>query len=140
MNAPYCVCDKCGNLLNGGELGPCPTRGNHLRKYVIKIHVKTRVVPFLVRKWGFRGKGKRTWIFRAEEGLQLYRKSGKVNAVTRTYERENDKYMEKIIDPETGAIIKFCEEPLSQHRGHGSSKKTKGLTDSQHDPVAKPGL
>lgn len=35
--------------------------------------------------------------------------------------REN-KYKEKIEDPDTGKIIHECEEPLSNHQGHGYAK------------------
>ena len=32
-------------------------------------------------------------------------------------------YFEKITDPETGKVIKFCSEPLAEHVDHGSAKK-----------------
>lgn len=33
----------------------------------------------------------------------------------------NDKYFEEITN-EKGEVIRFCEEPLSQHKGRGSAK------------------
>ena len=37
-------------------------------------------------------------------------------------DRENDLYKEVVTDPDTGKIIHQCEEPLSEHVGHGSAK------------------
>ncbi|HBN05707.1 MAG TPA: zinc ribbon domain-containing protein [Bacteroidales bacterium] len=40
-------------------------------------------------------------------------------------DRENDWYSELVIDKETGEIIHECNEPLSEHIGHGDAKKKK---------------
>jgi hypothetical protein len=42
---------------------------------------------------------------------------------TRVIDKRHDWYEERVIDPETGAILHECAEPLSTHRGHGSAKK-----------------
>ncbi len=42
----------------------------------------------------------------------------------RIIDRENDRYREKIEDPETGKTY-VCDEPLSKYHGHGSAKKLK---------------
>ena len=60
------------------------------------------------------------------EGLNILEHSRKLQKVVhrgRTIDRDNDRYFEKITDYETGEIIHHCEEPLSQHQGHGSAKK-----------------
>lgn len=54
-----------------------------------------------------------------EFGVKLQRWLKKVRVI----DRENDQYREKVWDPETGEVIHACEEPLSQHFGHGSAKK-----------------
>ena len=41
----------------------------------------------------------------------------------RVIDRDKDHYFEKITDYETGEVIHHCEEPLSQHRGHGDAKR-----------------
>lgn len=41
----------------------------------------------------------------------------------RVIDRDNDHYFEKITDYETGEVIHHCEEPLSQHQGHGNAKR-----------------
>lgn len=44
----------------------------------------------------------------------------------RLIDRANDRYFEKITDYELGEVIHHCEEPLSQHQGHGNAKPKKG--------------
>lgn len=42
----------------------------------------------------------------------------------RLVDRDRDLYQEVVTDPETGTVIHQCEEPLSEHRGHGSAKRS----------------
>jgi hypothetical protein len=56
-------------------------------------------------------------------GDDLYRKTGKWNELERTIDRANDRYREKITDPETGDVIRDLDEPLSKHRGRGDAKR-----------------
>jgi len=41
------------------------------------------------------------------------------------FDRENDRYFKRVTDYESDEIIHECEEPLSQHVGHGADKKNK---------------
>lgn len=41
----------------------------------------------------------------------------------RVIDKKNDLYSETITDPQTGEILHQCKEPLSLHRGHGSTKR-----------------
>ena len=40
-------------------------------------------------------------------------------------DRDNNRYFEKVTDYESGEIIHHNEEPLSEHRGHGTEKVKK---------------
>jgi len=40
----------------------------------------------------------------------------------RIIDRGNNRYIEIVIDTETGELIHYCEEPLNQHFGHKSAK------------------
>jgi hypothetical protein len=73
---------------------------------------------------GRRREGGRPY-FEAVSGADLQRKSGKWMHLERVVDRENDNYREVVKDPETGAIIHECEEPLSKHQGHGAAKHKK---------------
>ncbi|HUK55579.1 MAG TPA: zinc ribbon domain-containing protein, partial [Nitrospiria bacterium] len=55
-------------------------------------------------------------------GDDLHKKSGKWYKKERIIDKDNDQYKEVISDPETGEIIHECQEPLSEHRNHGSAK------------------
>ena len=56
-------------------------------------------------------------------GDDLFRKTGRYNYLERVFDHPNDWYHELIVDLDTGAIIKQCEEPPSAHREHGSAKR-----------------
>jgi hypothetical protein len=51
-----------------------------------------------------------------------------------TVDRKNDVYKEIVTDKVTGVIIHKCEEPLSQHRGHGSAKKSNVAVQENEEP------
>jgi hypothetical protein len=40
----------------------------------------------------------------------------------RTIDRSGGRYRERIVDPWTGEVIRDVDEPLHDHRGHGSAK------------------
>lgn len=56
-------------------------------------------------------------------GDDLHRDSGRWMRLERIIDREEDRYVERITDPETGQAIKEVEEPLREHRRHGSDKR-----------------
>lgn len=40
----------------------------------------------------------------------------------RLIDRNNNRYIETVTDPITGEVLHQCDEPLSDHWGHGSAK------------------
>ncbi len=56
------------------------------------------------------------------EGDDLRKSDSKWVKKSRIVDKNNDKYIEKVVDPETDEVVHHCEEPLSQHFGHGSAK------------------
>ena len=50
-------------------------------------------------------------------------KDGVLVNVRRTFDRENDRYIEVVTIEETGEIIHEKNEALSSHYGHGSAKR-----------------
>jgi hypothetical protein len=65
----------------------------------------------------------------AKFGADLHRATGRWMERELVIDRENDRYGERVIDPETGEIVYLCEEPLSQHQGHGTAKKKSSSED-----------
>ena len=40
----------------------------------------------------------------------------------RLVDRRDDRYVEQLSDPQTERIIRYVNEPLSKHQGHGDAK------------------
>ncbi len=70
-----------------------------------------------------KGIGRRKPALEGKGGDDLQKSTGKWMKLERSIDSEHDKYREVVIDPETGRIVHYCEEPLSQHQGHGSAKR-----------------
>ena len=67
------------------------------------------------------GNGGRPYL-ESKAGDDLFRDTGEWLSLQRVIDRENDLYKERISNPQTGEVIRYREEPLSQHQGHGSAK------------------
>ena len=93
-----------------------------MAKKVIKITIKDEFETHDKIKGKVKEKGQRKPIYELKVGDDYHNKTGKWNYRRMEIDRKNDKYREIIRDKETGEIIHFCEEPLSQHKGHGSAK------------------
>lgn len=52
-------------------------------------------------------------------GDDLHRNTGKWMHKERVLDHVADHYKEVVIDPKSGEVIHYQEEPLSRHRGHG---------------------
>jgi hypothetical protein len=70
-----------------------------------------------------RSQGKRKPHLEGKTGDDLHRKTEKWMLLERVIDRAKNWYKELITDPETGRVVRQCEEPLTEHRGHGSAKK-----------------
>jgi hypothetical protein len=73
---------------------------------------------------GERHDGQRKPFREGKYGDSLHRLTGEWNRREMTIGRENDRYIERVVDGETGVTIHECDEPLSKHQGHGSTKRT----------------
>jgi hypothetical protein len=43
----------------------------------------------------------------------------------RIFDRKNNRYRELVVNSDTGEVVRDVEQPLSEHRGHGSAKHKK---------------
>ena len=118
-------CAKCGNAVESDydvvqDRQPCQNCGSIIRKYKVTISEDINMRD----GYGIKGKrpGKRK-PFIEEVSTPDYSYSKEKNVHKhRIIDRDNDKYFEKITDYQSKEIIHYCEEPLSQHFGHGSAK------------------
>jgi hypothetical protein len=74
-------------------------------------------------------RGKARPFVQLKAGADIFRKTGKWNEREKVEDRDHDRYHERIVDPETGVVLYECHEPLSAHRGHGSTKRRNDSRD-----------
>ena len=58
-------------------------------------------------------------------GDSFFTKDGRMHYVTRHINKINNTYYERIIDKETGQVVREVSEPLSAHTGRGSARPDK---------------
>jgi hypothetical protein len=120
-------CSSCDALIeeetdtNPENRKPCSNCGSASRKFGVEIAASVTLHDSLkvVLKSGVTGKT----VTEGIAGDDLHRKSGKWMLKERLIDHEKDRYKEVVTDPETGVVIHHCEEPLSEHRDHGSAKR-----------------
>jgi len=57
------------------------------------------------------------------EGIERRRDGTGFVEIHRVIDRENNLYIERIVDPNTGRILRSIEEPLSNHTKRGTVRK-----------------
>lgn len=121
-------CADCGAPIatEAGQMDmrrPCDVGGGTRRAHSVSI------MEPLVAKDGYGLKAKRPSQkkpYVEDMSMPEYSRSrGKHVHKERVIDRDNDQYLEKITDYETGEVVHHCEEPLSQHQGHGDAKPKK---------------
>ena len=90
-----------------------------------KIHVAAiaEARPGLGMKHRIPGVSK--WVAKYFSGYDFFRRERKWVHKEQIINRRDDHYREVVTDPETGEVIHHCDEPLSEHLGHGSDKSKK---------------
>ena len=137
---PTVNCGDCGRELaedpSDGSVDarqPCPDCGSTSRNF--KVWASDTIVFRTKIGAKARHPNQRRPFHEQVVGADLHRKSGKWMHKERIIDRENDWYSETVTDPETGDVIYECHEPLSEHQGHGSAKRTMGKPpESEPDP------
>ncbi len=120
------TCSRCGKVLNEStsipedERVPCSECGSTARTVHVTAHDTITVHTKLNLK-GRRPGWKKPFIEQTQ-GDDLHRKSGKWMNLVRIIDRANNRYKEKVTDPETSDTVHESEELLSDHQGHGSAK------------------
>lgn len=124
------LCDGCGRALTRAPPGTvrtaCPVCGSTVRRMIERVneHLQTRPsMRAMARRPSLRSDQKRRW--ESYVGIERHRRSGALVRVERVVDRDSDRYVERVTDLTTGAVIHECVEPLTEHRGHGSAKRSK---------------
>ncbi len=124
-------CNTCGSLLDElpniplEERLPCPSCGSKSRLYEKELNAEVKVRSSLKLKARHGQPGEVKPFLELQTGDSLFKETGEWNKREKIEDRENDRYVEHIVDPRTGEILHHCEESLRDHQGHGSAKRKK---------------
>ena len=125
------ACGQCGKVLDEPsdtpveKRSPCPDCGFTGR------HFKKEISYTLTARSGLRGKarsgeagkpGGKPWLTFMSEPSWSH-SAEKWMHREKSENRRDDRYTEVVRDPETGEIVHEADEPLTEHRGHGSAKR-----------------
>lgn len=121
------TCGKCNEDLSLGfnpsepDNRPCPKCGSLLKRVEIVFEDQ---VPVPKEMLDLKGKqsGKKKPVIEYKSGDEIRRSTGEWVEKVRVIDREHDKYLEKVVNPETHEVIHSCDEALSKHTGHGTAK------------------
>ena len=130
QSQPVVKCAQCGHVLHEaasapvGTRRPCPECESTARMFEVALSASLTVQSKLSLKG--RKAGTRKPFVELVTGRDLFRLTNVWNNLVRRIDYARDYYFELITDPKTGAVLRFCEEALSKHRGRGSAKKARG--------------
>lgn len=102
---------------------PCPSCGGLARTFEIRL---TAAITFRT-KLSLKGRrpGRKKPFLEQVSGDDLYRLTGQWNKLQQIIDRGRNYYLKIVTDQKNGKIIRYCEEPLSDHQGRGSAKAKK---------------
>src|SRR5262245_17457228 len=126
-NPPAVKCGKClAVLIDAPDIPveqrtPCPNCGSTVRVFEAEI-TETAITRESLGMKARHGASGRPF-YEGKSGADLHRATGQWMERDLVIDRENDRYVERVVDPNTGEVVHICEEPLSKHQGHGTAKK-----------------
>ncbi len=122
-------CLGCRQLLeeavNGGDHQPCPSCGD-LGREIAVVHTEGLEIHdgYSLRKEDPSRSRKKRVRMESFSKLEVFHREGRLVRKERLIDRDADRYREMVVDPVTGEVIHHTDEPLSNHRGHGSARRT----------------
>lgn len=130
------TCAQCGQVIDEpintpeAERTQCPSCGS--RERLFKVHIANHSTGHARLRLKARHGSTMKPFLESKDGEEVYRKKGKWVRRLIKIDRDHDRYLETIIDQETREVIHHCDEPLSQHRGHGSTHPKEDSNDVIH--------
>jgi hypothetical protein len=118
------ICHSCGT----GTLVATEGRPDGYAKHFscghthYDIHVEDTLEFHASLGYKAKSQGKGKPYIEGKAGDDRHRNTGKWMHLQRIIDRVGGWYTEVVTDQETGKVVHRCEEPLSEHRGHGSAK------------------
>lgn len=122
ISGPYC--STCSTPVSPGARVPCPQCGETMRSY--KAAFTATGVGTASMRLKARRPGVKDPIAEGRYEPSVQRTTGLVMNLERFIDRLRNSYHEKVTNPKTGEVVHQCDEPLSNHQGHGSAKRKTG--------------
>lgn len=121
------VCADCRTPIDPSQDTPdkrnaCPNCGSTVRCHDFRMSL-TAGDARLSMAFKSKAPGQKKAGFEARIGSSHSRGLGKLVDHHRLIDREHDRYYERVLDYESGEVIHETNEPLSEHRNHGTAKK-----------------
>ncbi len=101
---------------------PCPACGSTARTFAVTVTDTVEAHDSLATKARHGDVGKVKPHREAFTGFDYHRDTKEWRQVSRVVDRENNCYTERIVDA-AGNVVRDVDEPLSEHRGHGTAKR-----------------
>jgi hypothetical protein len=105
------------------ELGPCPKCGADITVWYPAGQEFRLLVGGIELRSVRRGRTRRHWEAKSQSKHEVYTLDGKTYWIERTIDRIAHEYHERIVDPETGQVVREVHEPLTEHHDRGSARK-----------------
>lgn len=121
------VCAQCGTVAKDGGQMPrvaCEQCGSMARRFDVSIEAVggTARIGLALKAKHEGATGKHKWHFEAKRIWAFFSKTEEWHHISRSVDRENDQYIEHIVD-EAGNLVRNVNEPLSDHQGRGDAKR-----------------
>lgn len=122
-------CTECGEpctpVRAGEENLPCTRCGSLAKTINLQFSDEIGVTVtdwFDIKATNTKMSGKRKMRRHLQTGSQWSVSREKMVEKVRDIDRDADTYYERVVDPDTGEVLRHCEEPLSEHFERGSAK------------------
>lgn len=115
------TCANCGSPVGAEGAASCPSCGSNAR--VFRMAVEGTLRPRGELRYKGKEEGKSKPFVKGVTGASYSVRAKRWVRRVMRIDRRNDRYFEKVLDPETGQVIHEQEESIRAHQGHGSAKR-----------------
>lgn len=113
-------CSSCGLPRSDAQV-PCPGCGAGEVTVTLDTGAATASGEALVVLE--KGEGKKRLRRLRKIWEEIFRKTGRLHLLDQEVDPAKDRYRKRIVDTETGEVLRNEDKPLSEHQGHGSAKR-----------------
>jgi len=122
-------CTGCKEQYDDNTTKTCPVCGSIEKTIYIRVEhtigVKMKVPGLNIKGKKIKLGNRKRYSFEHEWNSEKRQANGSIVKYERKIDRVGNRYYEHVEDCKTGEVRHHCDEPLSDHTGHGSDKKNK---------------